>query len=139
MPDQYNRCDKENIVSQLLKVQAQITVTPLVKHGNPNVYCMNSCIKPNSDYCDHECDDCNDCDYDCCDCCDCGSDYDTDWKPRRTKDKCNFTLTQVICIEIPISIDADVDIQEGIVCCGRPDVKSIDDINKKKQFYMQMI
>ncbi|MGI6733614.1 MAG: hypothetical protein ACOX4J_05505 [Anaerovoracaceae bacterium] len=45
--------------------------------------------------------------------------------------KYNYTLTQIICIEIPISIDADVDIKEGILCCGEPEIQPLDDINKK--------
>lgn len=45
--------------------------------------------------------------------------------------KYNYTLTQIICIEIPISFDADVDIKEGILCCGEPEIQPLDDINKK--------
>lgn len=121
MPDQDNKCDKENIVRQLLKVQAQITVTPLVTHGEPNVYCIDSCIKHNSNCHDHR--------YDC----------DTFWESGCSRHKCNFTLTQLICVEIPISFDADVDIKEGIVCCGRPEIENKDEDRKHKQFYMQMI
>lgn len=143
MPNQYNKCDKENIIQQLVKVQAEITVTPLVKHENPKVYCIDSCIKPNSDCCNQQCCNCNycDCDYECCDCynqrccncnycnCDCcdrNPNQDTTCESGRSKTKCNYTLTQIICVEIPISIDADIDIKEGIVCCDRPNAKPID-------------
>jgi len=118
--DQDDKCDKDNIIRQLLKVQAQITVTPLVTHGNPNVYCLDSCIKPNTNHYDNK--------YDC----------DTTWESG-CRPKCNFTLTQVVCVEIPISIDVDVDIKKGIVCCGRPEIKDKDEKRKCKQFYMPMI
>lgn len=96
MLDQFDSCDKQNIVHQLVKVQAQVKVTPVVKHGIPKVYCVDASMKPG----------CNR-DFDCsC----CGSD-------------CNFTLIQTICVEIPICFDADVDIKKGILCCGDPDIK----------------
>lgn len=113
MLDQFNSCDKENIVHQLLKVQAQVSVTPIVKHGKHKVYCLDSCIKPNSD------------------CCNDGPDHN-----------CNFTLTQIICVEIPICFDADVDIKKGILCCGKPYVKPDckhdykDDLNNQTFFLM---
>lgn len=112
MLDQLNSCGKENIIHQLVKVQAQVKIKPLVKHGIPRVYCVDSCIRPHFDRCNGE-----SIDFDCCNCdhnCDftCGSD-----------NSCNFTLTQLICVEIPISFNADVDIKKGIVCCGDPDVR----------------
>ena len=36
----------------------------------------------------------------------------------------NFTITQLIRVEIPISFGADVDIKKGIICCGNPDMSS---------------
>ncbi len=102
MSNQYNTCGKENILSQLLKVQAQIKVTPLVKHGRPKVYCISSGIKPNSQDCDYKCDSCDD-------------DYES-------AGTCKFTLTQLIKVEIPISFDADVDIKKGVLCCGKPEI-----------------
>lgn len=140
MSNQYTNCDKEKIIRQLLKVQAQITVTPQVKHGIPKVYCIKSNIKPNSNCYNHDCYDCDCdcCDCDCCDCCGCDSDYNATWESGGSKHRCNFTLTQVICVEIPISIDTDVDIDEGIICCSKPEFKSIDDKNKNKQFCMQI-
>lgn len=147
MPDQPNHCDKENMISQLLKVQAQITVTPLVKHGDPKVSCIDSFIRPSFGCCDHDSFDYDDyCDCHC-DCCNHSTGYDTVCESRR-KPACNFTLTQLICVEIPISMDVDVDIQEGILCCDRPEVESTNDDrktdnkidrNRKKPFFMQMI
>lgn len=161
MDNQDNKCGKENIIRQLVKVQAQVSIMPDVKHGPPKVYCLDSCIKPNPDFCDEECFDrrCWDqecCDYrfyyqnqynrNCCDsnysdCCCNNSDYDSVYMLDH---ECNYTLTQILCIEIPISIDANVDIKEGIACCGRPEIQSAEDtrdirIEKKKPFYMQMI
>lgn len=120
MHEQNDKC-KENIIRELLKVQAQITVTPLVRHGEPKVFCIDSCIKPNKRCPDH------------------GYGCDTFWESGCSRNRCNFTLTQVICVEIPISFDAEVDIKEGIVCCGRPEIKDRDVNRKGKQFYMQMI
>lgn len=102
MHDQNNKC--ENIVRQLLKVQAQVKVTPFVKHGEPNVYCIDSQIKPKRK--------CHDYEY----------EGDSHWESDCLRNKCNFTLTQLICVEIPICVDADIDIKEGIVCCGKPEV-----------------
>lgn len=128
MPVQYDdlldrACDRDSIIHQLIKVEAQVTVTPQVKHGVPKVYCIDSEIKP---VCDSDCDsgtDCGDgnyCDYDC--------DYDCDgrWKSSMTGNKCAFKLTQIICIEIPVMFDAEVDIKKGIVCCGEPDIEPCD-------------
>lgn len=126
MPNQYNKCDKENTIEQLIKVQAQITVTPLVEHGNPKVYCIDSCIKPISDCCNQQCCNCNYYDCNCYDYCDRNPNQNTTCESGKSKTKCNYTLTQIICVEIPISIDADVDIKEGIVCCDRPNAKPID-------------
>lgn len=109
MLDQFDYCDKENIIHQLIKVQAQVKVTPLVKHGVPKIHCIKSCIKLHSDCPDDECD-CPDYDWDC----DCTEESDHD---------CNFTLTQIICVEVPISFDVDVDVKKGILCCGKPDIK----------------
>nr|WP_315020012.1 hypothetical protein [uncultured Aminipila sp.] len=144
MLNENNKCDKENVIRQLMKVEAQVTVTPLVEHGHPKVYFVNSCINPNLD-CSN--DECNNCNY-----CDClnhdshnsaypfwGSDHSITCESDKSKHKFNYTLTQVICIEIPISIDAEVDIKEGIACCDSPDVNPKDDINKKHRSYMQML
>ena len=149
MLDQTNSCEKENILRQLLKVQAQIKVSPIVRHGKPKVYCIDSCLKPCSYRCDRERDLCN---FDCCDLdhyCDC-CDFDPDCDCCSgsdccgSDDQCNYTLTQIICVEIPISFDADVDIKEGILCCGkpavlpdlRPDIKC--SLNNSDQIYILM-
>ncbi|MHC1723951.1 MAG: hypothetical protein AB9836_12195 [Aminipila sp.] len=137
MPDQFNVCNKENLIKQLLEVQAEVTVTPLVEHGNPKVYCLESSIKPNSYCCNYKCHNCN---Y--CNCCsyewyNCKDNQNiTPWECGDLRQQYNYTLTQVICVEIPLSIDADVNIKEGIVSCGRPDVKPIN--NKNEHCYMQV-
>ncbi len=156
MDNQYNKCEKENIIRQLVKVQAQVSVIPDIRHGTPKVSCLGSCIKPNPDCCDKDCHDCRCHCHGCrdCDCCwhnqfycDYESQYD-DYCCENcnydsvciSKQECNYTLTQIICIEIPISIDACVDIKEGIACCGKPKIQSVDDLDKKrKPYYMQMI
>ncbi|QHI71787.1 hypothetical protein [Aminipila terrae] len=82
-----------------------------------------------------------------------GYDYNTTCEPISSPCKYNYTLTQVICIEIPICIDAEVDIHEGIACCGRPevdihkgtaccdrpDINPTECINNRKRSYMQML
>jgi len=146
MDEQNNKCEKENLIRQLVKVQAQVTVTPDVRHGPPKVTCLDSCIKPN--YCSFE-EDYYDCRYynpDCCDrdrCwhnlynCNYESNYDDyccgdfDYDSTLSNGRCNYTLTQIICIEIPISMDADIDIKEGILCCGEPEILPVDDTSEK--------
>lgn len=129
MPDECNNCENEKIISQLLKVQAEIIVTPLVDHGRPKVFCIDSCIKQNSDCCCER--ERNFCFDKCCDC-DCDDrdrDFDCDktWRTGKSRNKYNYTVTQIICVEIPVSIDVDVDVDDdGIVCC-KPDIKSTDD------------
>lgn len=96
MSDQHTKCDKENLVHQLLKVQAEVTITPLVTHGPPKVCCIDSEIKP---------------DFDC----------DKWTELKEANGKCSFTLTQIFCVEIPIELDVDVAIDKGIIGCGKPD------------------
>lgn len=156
MDNQYEKCEKENIIRQLVKVQAQISVIPDIRHGTPKVSCLDSYIKTNADCCDKDCYDCRCHCHECRDCdycwhnrfhCDYESQYGDYYYENceydsvcRSKQHCNYTLTQIICIEIPISIDADVDIKEGITCCGKPKIQSVDDLDKKrKPYYMQMI
>jgi hypothetical protein len=103
MPDQFDSCDKEKMIHQLVKVQAQVKVAPHVRHGIPKVHCIDTRIKPRFDSCNGEE---NDCDPACC-----------------THNNCDFTLTQLICVEIPISFGVDVDIKKGILCCGVPHIK----------------
>ncbi|NLJ57942.1 MAG: hypothetical protein GX339_03750 [Tissierellia bacterium] len=105
MDNQYNKCEKENLIRQLVEVQAQVSVIPHVRHGTPEVSCLDCCIKPNLNCCEK--------DYYDCGCC--------DWEYRRHK--FNYTLTQLICLEIPIWIDADVEIKEGISGYGKPKIQ----------------
>lgn len=113
MTDHDNSCDKENTIHQLLKVQAHVKVKPLVKHGIPKVYCIDSCIKPHLGHGHDSSNGFEGCDYDHNNGC-----------TRESDHNCNFTLTQLICVEIPISFGADVDIKKGITCCGNPDINS---------------
>lgn len=94
--DECTDCDKEEIVHQFLEVQAQVTVTPLVNHGTPKAYCVDSDIKQDGN-------------------------WDCVWRPGRRRDKCTFTLSKVICVEIPITFDVDVDVDQGITRCCEPD------------------
>jgi len=93
--DQINSCGEE-IVHQFLEVEAQVTITPLVRHGRPKVTCLGSELKK---------DDCN---------------WGTSCRSCR-KDECTYTLRQVLCVEIPITLGVDVDVDEGITHCGRPE------------------
>lgn len=103
MSDQYTNYNKETIVHQLLKVQAQVTVTPTIKEGKPIIYCVKSDIKPGID-CDER-----------------KNAYYQKWKePARVDNKCTFTLTQLLCVQIPISMDVGVDVDQGIVHCDTP-------------------
>ncbi|HNS79656.1 MAG TPA: hypothetical protein PKM17_13495 [Syntrophorhabdus sp.] len=95
MEDKHINCE-ETIVHQMVKVQAQVSVEPYIKCGRSKVYCIDSHIRP-----DCECDEIK--------------------EPERCDKKCTFTLTQVICVEIPIAIGVDVDVDPGIVRCGTPD------------------
>jgi hypothetical protein len=145
--DKYNSCDKETILSQLLKVQAQVKVIPLVKHGKPIVRCIKTGIKPHSSCCDYGFDVCDDYDEYGLDC-----DYESDCYCCRNpgcgfacepEDTCDFTLTQLICVEIPISFDADVNIKKGVLCCGKPDIvpdfkPCFNNIEKGNQIYILM-
>lgn len=92
--------DNEAVVHQLVKVQAQVVITPLVKHGTPTVYCIAADLNQ----------DCI-CDRYRGDCCN-----------IRRNGECSFTLTQVLCIEIPIAFDVDVDVNGKIACCGKADL-----------------
>ena len=113
MTDHEHSCDKENMIHQLLKVQAQVKVKPLVKHGIPKVYCVDSCIRPHLSRCHEASNGFGGFDDDYNDGCASLSDHN-----------CNFTLTQLIRVEIPISFDVDVDIKKGVTCCGNPEIDS---------------
>lgn len=103
MSKQKINCCKDTIIHQLLNVQAQVTVTPDIDAGKPKVFCVDSKIKPN-------------CHYD----------------KKKKSDKCTFTISQALCVEIPFSIDIDVDVDEGIICCGNPE------LGPCKQYYREI-
>lgn len=102
MSDQATNCGKVAIVHQLLKVGAQVTVKPIVKHGRPRAYCIDSHIKPGSDWEEKK------------------IVFHGGKDSERSDGKCTFTVTQVVCVEIPIAIGVDVDVDEGILRCGTP-------------------
>lgn len=104
MTDQITKCDKETLVHQFLKVQAQVTVKPIVKQGEPKVHCIDSDINP---------------DYNCYENKKAGQQ--TERKPEKEIGKSTFTLTQVLCVEIPLTVGVDVDVDHGIARCGKPD------------------
>jgi len=104
LSDRYNINDNDTIINQLVKVQAQVTVAPLVKYGKPKIYCID--IKPVSS--------CN---------------LDKYWKIicpecralEKSGGKCSSTFTQVLCIEIPFAFEVVVDIDNSVICCGETD------------------
>ncbi|MGI6751653.1 MAG: hypothetical protein ACOX4U_03430 [Anaerovoracaceae bacterium] len=97
-------CEKQTIINQLFKVQANVTITPEIKGGIPKIVCHGSEVKPSRD-----CDENNLSNYRW------GKKIDID-------NKCTFTLTQIICAEIPLSIDVNVDVNSGVVDCHMPNI-----------------
>jgi hypothetical protein len=105
LSDENLNCTKTIIANQLVKTQAVVTIEPIAQCGDPKVYCIGSNVKPRDDR-----------------------------KPKpksfypiiggrscdEQRSKCSFTLTQLLCIEIPIEIDVDIDLEQEIVCCGTP-------------------
>ena len=102
MADKYTDCD--TVIHQFLKLQAQVNSTPRVKHGKPKVYCFYSNLKPDSKCTESA-------EY---------TESETKAITNKCGDNCSFTLTQLFCVQIPIAFDVDVDIDEGIVRCGKP-------------------
>jgi hypothetical protein len=121
MSNQYPDCSKETVVSQLVKAQAQVTIKPIVKHGQAKVYCLESDIRPG-----HEIKKVN---------------YWTRPQDRCEKpsNKCTFVLTQLLCVEIPIDFDVDVDVNKGITRCGTPKIGPCEPPRKprQKEFYCE--
>ena len=89
-------CPEEKVIRQLVKIQTEATITPHLKPIKPKIYCVDA----------RECN-CNSC------CKSCNSKCN--W--NKSKGKCTSTITQVLCIEIPISFDVDVDVSQGAICC----------------------
>lgn len=97
-------CGKQTIINQLFKVQANVTITPVIKGGISKIVCHASEVKPSWD-----------CDENNLSCYRWGKKIDID-------NKCTFTLTQIICAEIPLSIDVNVDVNSGVVDCDMPSI-----------------
>jgi len=88
------------LVHQYVKVQAQVTVTPIVKHGMPKVYCIDADIDPGR--CDKDCPASN--------------------GDAKRPGKYTFCVEKTLCIEVPIFYDIDVDVdREGVKYCGDPE------------------
>ncbi|NLB41823.1 MAG: hypothetical protein GX815_06090 [Clostridiales bacterium] len=121
MSNQYPDCSKETIVSQIVKAQAQITVNPIVKHGRPKVYCLESNIRP--------CKQSKKVNY---------------WTPpedrcKKPSNNCTFTLTQLLCVEIPIEFGVDVDVNTGITRCGTAKIGPCEPRcnSRQEEFYFE--
>ncbi|MFV0516588.1 MAG: hypothetical protein ACK5MV_04265 [Aminipila sp.] len=118
-------CDKNSVIQQQLQVQAEISISPVVEHGTPKLFCMDSKIIPNCNYRNKYCNNYN-CPYygNCYDLC-----YFNNCHPNSSEEY-NYTLCQTICVEIPIFLDAEVNIDKGISCCCEPKIKSTNNVNK---------
>lgn len=103
MSKKNSNCIEQTVVNQLIRAQAQVTIKPVIKQGKPKVYCLDSDIKPN--YVREESPE---------------AYYPPLKECTKPSNKCTFTLTQLLCVEVPINIDVDVDVDEGIIQCGRP-------------------
>lgn len=88
----------EKLVQQYVKVNADVTVTPLFEHGEPTVTCVKSEVTPCSPHESKECES------SCC------------------EEVCQFRVSQVLCIEIPLCFGVDVDVEKGSISCGKPEV-----------------
>ena len=121
MSNQYPDCSEETIVSQLKKAQAQISINPIVNHGQPRVYCLESNIRPGVE-----------------------AKRPNYWTPPQDRcgkpsTKCTFTLTQLLCVEIPIEFDVDVKVDKGIARCGTAKIGPCEPPCKppQKEFYCE--
>lgn len=81
------------IVSSQVCVEADVTITPTVTAGTPTVNCIGN---PTTATC-----------------------QSMGFTPS-VDGTCSFTFAQVLCINVPITFDADVDAQRGDVACGMP-------------------
>ncbi|NMA94807.1 MAG: hypothetical protein GX974_02055 [Clostridiales bacterium] len=117
MTENYSNCPKNIVVNQLIRSQAKVTIEPNVKHGEPEITCLDYNIKPN-----HSCE---------------GEQklyYPPSNKCDKSKSKCSFVLSQLLLVEIPIEMDAKVNVKEGIVCCGTPHIRSLDKKHKTHNY-----
>lgn len=93
----YSSCEKRALVHQCVEVNANVTVTPILDHGNPTVLCIKSEVYPG-----HCCKE----EITSCDC---------------SSESCTFHVSQVLCVEIPISFGVEVDVDKGHIKCEKPD------------------
>lgn len=94
----YSDCEKEALVHQLVRVDARVTVKPILNHGEPSVSCVSSEVRSGGG-----CDD---------------GRYD---RVEGCSDRCTFYVTQIMCVEIPIRFGVEVDIDNNRIRCGTPE------------------
>lgn len=101
MSDQNEKCKKEKHVYQLVKVQGQVRVKPKIKQGPARVYCLETDIRPHGERCRGIVD-----------------------FPQKDsinyEDSCSFTVSQMLCVEVPIAFDAVAEVSRGRIVCGKP-------------------
>lgn len=112
----YSSCEKRALVHQCLEINANVTVTPILDHGNPTVLCIKSEVFSGHSG-KEECGNCDIC-----------------------NESCTFHVSQVLCVEIPICFGVEVDVEKGNIRCGRPDFGPCtcsckeDDVEKAYRF-----
>jgi len=94
-----SHCKKRTTINQLLAVDAKVTVTPLVKHGKPLISSMKAKVQPSWD-----------------------DEKEISSDPDRFSNGCTFTVTQVLCVRVPLSFGVVVDVDDGRVHCSPPQV-----------------
>jgi hypothetical protein len=80
------------IVSKQVCVEADVTITPLVTPGTPTVRCTGN---PSFGRC-----------------------LPREGFTQSTTGSCTFRVSQLLCVNIPINFDADVETTPGLVACG---------------------
>lgn len=97
-------CEKNTIVHQLVEVEAEITIKPIVKHGKPKVSCYEADVHSSNS---SNCGKCK--------------------RKEKSCGKCTYSVSQIICVEIPVNFDVEVDVDKGITKCGKPHIGPCDD------------
>lgn len=118
MLEKHISCPKETVVNQLIRTQARVTIRPIVKHGRPRIHCLGSDVKPSYDWDKNPKLRFTPDDWEI----DSESLHLSPAECDRPENKCSFILTQLLCVEIPIEFDADVDVNGGIVHCSEPNI-----------------
>ena len=79
------------VVSELVCVEAEVTITPTVTAGTPVVHCVDG---PSLETC-----------------------VGRGFTPSATG-SCTFTVSQILCVNVPITFDATATTETGTVACG---------------------